>query len=224
MTKGAARRQLFGVEGLWCGGCATGLEKRLLSLPGVRRAAVHFLTRSVFLEWDIALVAETDLEASVRQAGYRLAPPRDVPGMRQALEEARTRLVMRLCFALFFGMWSMLPALVLYIDAARIELASLAREFLRAEGLAHVQGRGDGRFSFALFMSDPARPGLLTPEVAIDGEELDRARALAQSLRAVIGAKVGRDVALAAAAELVAALAEEADLEPSPALAVGGAR
>jgi hypothetical protein len=110
------------------------------------------------------------------------------------------------------------------VDAARIELASLAREFLRAEGLAHVQGRGDGRFSFALFMSDPARPGLLTPEVAIDGEELDRARALAQSLRAVIGAKVGRDVALAAAAELVAALAEEADLEPSPALAVGGAR
>lgn len=110
------------------------------------------------------------------------------------------------------------------VDAARIELASLAREFLRAEGLAHVQGRGDGRFSFALFMSDPARPGLLTPEVAVDREELDRARALAQSLRAVIGAKVGRDVALAAAAELVAALAEETEIESGPALAAGGVR
>lgn len=110
------------------------------------------------------------------------------------------------------------------VDAARIELASLAREFLRAEGLAHVQGRGDGRFSFALFMSDPARQGLITPEIAIDGEELARARELAESLRAVIGGKVGRDVALAAAVELAAALSEETEREPGPALAAGGAR
>lgn len=110
------------------------------------------------------------------------------------------------------------------VDAARIELASLAREFLRAEGLAHVQGRGDGRFSFALFMSDPSRAGLMTPEISIDGEELERARALAESLRAVIGTKVGRDVALAAAVELAATLADEQESAVSAAVAAGNGR
>lgn len=110
------------------------------------------------------------------------------------------------------------------VDAARIELASLAREFLRAEGLAHVQGRGDGRFSFALFMSDPAREGLVAPEISIDGEELERARALAESLRAVIGANVGRDVALAAAVELAAVLADEPATTPDAVLAAGNSR
>ena len=100
------------------------------------------------------------------------------------------------------------------VDAARVETAALAREFLRAEGLAHVQGRDVGRFSFAVFLSDPARPGLVAPEVSIDGEDLVRARSLAAALRSVVGDKVGRDVALAAAAELAALLAEEMDVEP----------
>jgi predicted ArsR family transcriptional regulator len=95
------------------------------------------------------------------------------------------------------------------VDAARVELAALSREFLRTEGLAHVQGRGLGRFSFALFMSDPARSGLLTSEITLDGEDLERGRVLASSLRAVVGEKVGREVALAAALELAAALTEE---------------
>lgn len=95
------------------------------------------------------------------------------------------------------------------VDAARVELAALAREFLRAEGLAHVQGRSDGRFAFAVYMSDPARGGLITPEVSIDAGELGSARELAASLRAVVGSEVSRDVAIAAALELVASLAEE---------------
>ncbi|MFQ3621948.1 MAG: hypothetical protein SNJ73_00230 [Acetobacteraceae bacterium] len=109
------------------------------------------------------------------------------------------------------------------VDAARVELAALAREFLRAEGLAHVQGRGDSRFAFAVYMSDPARGGLFTPEVSIDAEELDRARQLAASLRAVVGGKVSREVALAAAVELVASLAEEDETDCNRRGATGGA-
>ena len=71
-----------------------------------------------------------------------------------------------------------------------------------------------GRFSFAVFLSDPSRQGLVTSEVTIDGEDLARARSLAAALRAVVGDKVDRDVALAASAELAAILAEEADIEP----------
>ncbi len=110
------------------------------------------------------------------------------------------------------------------VDAARVELAALAREFLRAEGLAHVQGRGDGRFAFAVYMSDPARGGLITPEVSIDAEELARARELAASLRAVVGGEVSREVALAAAVELAASLAEENGTEGDRRRAAGGAR
>lgn len=97
------------------------------------------------------------------------------------------------------------------VDAARVELATLAREFLRAEGLTHVQGRGDRRFSFALLLSDPTRGGLLAPEITIDPDEHEQARAIAQKLRAIVGDQVGRDIALAAAIELAATLAEEAD-------------
>ena len=114
------------------------------------------------------------------------------------------------------------------VDAARVELAALSREFLRTEGLAHVQGRGLGRFSFALFMSDPARSGLLTSEVTVDGEDLERGRVLARSLRAIVGEKVGREVALAAALELAAGIAEEigggAAVDAEPVQVAGGGR
>lgn len=108
------------------------------------------------------------------------------------------------------------------VDAARVELASLSREFLRVEGLTHVQGRGNGRFSFALFMSDPNRQALVTPEVTIDAEELERVRELAASLRSVVGRGVSREVALAAAVELAATLADEQ--EDVQAMAGGGGR
>lgn len=108
-------------------------------------------------------------------------------------------------------------------DAARVELAALAREFIRAEGFAHVQGRSDGRLSFALLLSDPARPGIISPEVSIDHDGQERARSIAQALRAVVGDNVPRDVALAAAIELAAAIAEEGEDDAEPVRAVGGA-
>lgn len=110
------------------------------------------------------------------------------------------------------------------VDAARVELAALAREFMRAEGFAHVQGRGDGRLSFALLMSDPNRAGLIAPEVSIDPEDQNRARSIAQALRAVVGDNVPREVALAAAIELAATIAEEGEADDEPCSAVGGAR
>ena len=110
------------------------------------------------------------------------------------------------------------------VDAARVELAALSREFLRAEGLAHVQGRKQQRFSLALYLSDPERDNLVMPEVNIDADELLRARDIAVKLRAVVGDNVSRDIALAAAIELAVALAsEQADDEPSIA-ATGGSR
>lgn len=67
-------RQLFGIEGLACAGCARGLEGRLRSLPGVRAAGVHYLTASALIDWDEARTGPDDLAAATRQAGYRMAP------------------------------------------------------------------------------------------------------------------------------------------------------
>lgn len=108
------------------------------------------------------------------------------------------------------------------VDAARVELAALSREFLRVEGLAHVQGRRAERFAFALYMSDPSRDGVVTPEVSIDSEELEQARELAASLRAVVGTNISREVALAAAVELAAALADEDAKDGEGLRAAGG--
>lgn len=110
------RRQLFGVEGLWCGGCALGLERRVGALVGVKHAAVHYLTRSAFVEWDDGQVSAETITAQVAASGYRLVGPRDPAAMRDALDVARHKLVLRLAVALFFGMWSMLPAAMLYFD------------------------------------------------------------------------------------------------------------
>lgn len=109
------------------------------------------------------------------------------------------------------------------VDAARVELAALAREFLRAEGFLHVQGRGSQRFGFALLLSDPDRAGLLTPEIAVDREEHQQAKDIAHKLRQIVGDQIGRDIALAAAIELAASIAEERSDEKELSLRVVGA-
>jgi hypothetical protein len=95
------------------------------------------------------------------------------------------------------------------IDQARVEIASLAQQFVKAESLAHVKGRRDRRRSMALYLGDPTRPAPITPEfdIRLDQEpEVDR---LVSALRAVLTtAAPSRDVALAAIAELGSELAE----------------
>ena len=40
------------------------------------------------------------------------------------------------------------------VDHARIEIAALAQEFVKAEGFAHVKGRADGRVNMAIYTSE----------------------------------------------------------------------
>jgi hypothetical protein len=95
------------------------------------------------------------------------------------------------------------------VDAARVELAALAQQFLRGEAFAHVGGRRLERFAIAVYMSDPSRSALISPEVSLDSAALRRARSLAATLLTTLGNDVPRDIAIAAAAELMAVLAED---------------
>lgn len=108
-------RRLFGVQGLACAGCARGLEGRLTRLPGVRSAAVHFLTASVLLDWDETRIRPEDLTAAVAAAGYGLIDRHRPAEMAALLSAEMTRLGIRLAVAVVAGMWSMALAIALYV-------------------------------------------------------------------------------------------------------------
>lgn len=98
------------------------------------------------------------------------------------------------------------------VAQAKMELAALAQEFLKAEGLAHVSGRTDRRTAMAIYISDPDRPAPLTPDFSVGANQRRDVERLADQLLSVIAkGRVERDVALAAVAELGARLLEASD-------------
>ena len=102
------------------------------------------------------------------------------------------------------------------IDHARVEIAALSQEFVRAEAFAHVKGREDGRVKMAIFISDPSRPSPVRPDFDIGSAQQRLVRELVAELERVLtAAGAERDVALAAVAELGARLAEP---DPEPVL------
>lgn len=72
------------------------------------------------------------------------------------------------------------------IDAAKIELAALSQQFLRAEGLAHLKGRGDRRTTMAVYISDPKFPSPASPSVELSEEERESADLLAARIEELI--------------------------------------
>lgn len=100
------------------------------------------------------------------------------------------------------------------IDHARVEIAALAQEFVRAEAFAHVKDREDGRVRMAIFISDPSRPSPVRPDFDITSGQQRQVRELAGQLERLLEtAGASRDVALAAVAELGARLSEP---DPQP--------
>src|SRR5690606_41734564 len=105
----------FAVDGLWCGGCARGLEGRLRAMPGVQQVAVHFLTASALIQWDPDRVDRGAIAAKVAAAGYRLADRPQPAAIRERPEATVTSLSVRLAVAVFFGMWAMVGSVMLYL-------------------------------------------------------------------------------------------------------------
>ncbi|MBF0153835.1 MAG: ATP-binding protein [Magnetococcales bacterium] len=95
------------------------------------------------------------------------------------------------------------------INQTRVELASLAQDFLKAEALAHVKGRSDRRTHMAIYTSDPDRPTPLAPDFSVGANQRAEVDRLVELLFEVLTkGRVERDVALAAVAELGSRLTE----------------
>jgi hypothetical protein len=93
------------------------------------------------------------------------------------------------------------------VDAARIELAALAQQFLKAEGLGHLKNRADGRVGLAVYISDPSYPEPQAYEIDLSSSDRAIADALADRMLELMTAEgTGRDIAIAAIARLGLAL------------------
>src|SRR5690554_8143134 len=99
---------------MYCGSCAAAVESVLKRQPGVLDAAVNFAAGTALLRWDTTQTGVATVAQVVRRLGYRLqdAPPN---ANSQGVDLARKKLQWRLAAAVVFGMWCMMPALLVYL-------------------------------------------------------------------------------------------------------------
>ena len=98
------------------------------------------------------------------------------------------------------------------IDAARVELAALAQQFLKAEGFARLKGRKDGRIAMSIYISDPAYPEPQSREIEISASDRSMAEDLARRIDTLMAAEgTSREVAIAAVASLGLSLTNDTE-------------
>jgi hypothetical protein len=106
------------------------------------------------------------------------------------------------------------------VDAARIELAALAQQFLKAEGFARLKGRSDGRVALAVYISDPAYDEPTACEVELSGDEFAESIEIADRMAAWLKHEgVTPDVMVAALANLGLRLTQGEDSDEARARA-----
>lgn len=100
------------------------------------------------------------------------------------------------------------------VDAARIELAALAQQFLKAELYARVKNRVDERVSLAVYISDPGYPEPRTHEIELSSSDKIKADRLAGRMMELLTAEgADRHLAIAALASLGLTLQQPGDEE-----------
>lgn len=112
-----AGRMVASVEGMWCASCALAVERIIARVPGVTWASTSFAGGSALIRWEPARFDLDELLSRVERLGYRIVPLIETDEMEQRIDTEARLVWMRLVVAIFFGMWSMLGSLALYIDA-----------------------------------------------------------------------------------------------------------
>ncbi|PFG08482.1 heavy metal translocating P-type ATPase [Marinobacter sp. LV10MA510-1] len=108
-------QEILMVEGMRCGSCAIAVEALLKKQPGVRDAAVNFAADVAMICWDREKPRLANLQQAVARLGYRLHDSVDPERSKFQAESVRKHLQRRLAVAVVFGMWSMMPALLIYL-------------------------------------------------------------------------------------------------------------
>lgn len=113
-----AGRMVVTIEGMWCNSCALAVERIIARVPGVTSASTTFAGGSALIQWDPGAFSLEVLLARVEKLGYRIVPLIAADDMERRIEAQASAAWMRLAVAVFFGMWSMLGSIALYLDAA----------------------------------------------------------------------------------------------------------
>ena len=122
---GGIWRTLVAVEGIHCGACVWLIERHLLSIPGVRVAAVNYATRRVLLEWDDNRVHLGALLEALARIGYKPAP--NVRHANEAQQRRASRLaLLRTLVAWLAMMQVMMLAWPSYVDPQGLSAAERA--------------------------------------------------------------------------------------------------
>jgi heavy metal translocating P-type ATPase len=130
-SDGGERRDFLTIDGMFCAACAASVEAVLNRQPGVDAASVNFAADAAVIDWSPAGEDRTRLLDAVRGLGYRARFVSDGGTTEEKTTDPARDLGLRLIVAVFFGMWSMLPSVALYIElvtdpAARLGLAIAA--------------------------------------------------------------------------------------------------
>ncbi|MDT0502007.1 MULTISPECIES: cation-translocating P-type ATPase [unclassified Halomonas] len=129
---------LLSIDGLWCPSCAAATEQVIQRTPGVSEVGVSFATSTALIRWDPTRLQLRDLARRVRRLGYRLGPPMSAEETLSRIDRQVEGLGIRLAVAAFFGMWTMLPSLLLYLDSGDIATSPTGWWIAFAAGIASL--------------------------------------------------------------------------------------
>ena len=74
---GSETKETFPVEGMTCAGCASGVERSLTNLEGVKSAEVSLDDASATVAYDPGSVTPELMQQAVEKAGFKLGKPGD---------------------------------------------------------------------------------------------------------------------------------------------------
>ncbi|WP_227875058.1 heavy metal translocating P-type ATPase [Oceanisphaera profunda] len=111
----AQQSMILMVEGMRCASCAIAVEARLKKQLNVSDAAVNFAADIAMISWQGDKPDINHLKRAVARLGYQLHTSLCPERSARLAEKMRKQLQLRLAVAVVFGMWSMMPAILLYL-------------------------------------------------------------------------------------------------------------
>jgi Cu+-exporting ATPase len=67
------QKAVIGIKGMHCASCVATVEKSLKKVKGVSSAVVNLASEKAYVDFDLALATEEDLEAAIEKSGYEAA-------------------------------------------------------------------------------------------------------------------------------------------------------
>jgi len=109
-------QKILMVDGMHCSSCAIAIEAALKKHPRVSNANVNFAADVAIIYWNDDEPDFGELQTTIARLGYQLHQNTNDKQRQQYALHIRKNLQLRLAVAIMFGMWSMMPALLIYLS------------------------------------------------------------------------------------------------------------